>query len=300
VGHAGRVDINGLTPGVHRVEIHAGFDGRSWGPSAFSPVIHVLPPFQDRWWFRALVALVLLTIGWLSTRLYVNRRLAAQRMLFERQQAVLTERMRIAGDMHDDLGVGLSVLKMRSEMALRHEADAAKKSQLQALASTAGELIVNMRHIIWTLNTDQASVEDLMVYITSHVRNSLSEVKITLDMQANGPWPTLELSSEQRRNILLLVKEVLNNILKHARAQHVKFRAKAEGDRLLITITDDGIGMNGNGNGDGGNGLRNMDRRMATLGGKLSISGGTGTTVHMDIPLHGPEAPNKGSIAPGP
>lgn len=285
LGHTGRVDINGLAPGKHRVEVRAGFDGLHWGVAATSPLIEVPPPFQDSWWFRALVALVVLAIGWLSLRLYIHRRLAVQRVAFEREQAVLTERMRIAGDMHDDLGAGLSALKLRSEMALRTEMDPAKREQLGALASTAGELIGSMRQIIWTMNRDQAGLEDLVVYVTSYARGYCAENGLELDVDAPGPWPVITLSTEQRRNVFLVVKEALHNILKHAQARQVGLQLAIGNGNLMVKITDDGVGMCEEASLNGGNGLRNMERRAAALGGSLSVEEGPGTVLRLTVPL---------------
>jgi signal transduction histidine kinase len=253
--------------------------------AASSPLIEVPPPFQDSWWFRGLVAFVVLAIGWLSLRLYIHRRLAVQRVAFEREQAVLTERMRIAGDMHDDLGAGLSALKLRSEMALRTEKDPVKREQLGALASTAGELIGSMRQIIWTMNRDQAGLEDLVVYVTSYARGYCAENRLELDVDAPGPWPAITLSTEQRRNVFLVVKEALHNILKHAQARQVGLHLAIGNGNLMVKVMDDGVGMRNEASRTGGNGLRNMERRAAALGGSLSVEEGAGTVLCLAVPL---------------
>lgn len=289
LGHTGRVDINGLAPGKHRVEVRAGFDGQHWGVAARSPLIEVLPPFHKTWWFRSLVALAVLAIAWLSLRLYIHRRLALQRVAFEREQAVLTERMRIAGDMHDDLGAGLSALKLRSEMALRTEKDPAKREQLGSLARTAGELIGSMRQIIWTMNHDQSSLEDLVVYTANYARTYCAENGLTIDVQDEGPWPAIALTTEQRRNIFLVVKEALHNVVKHAQASRVELQMSPQRG-LSVRLHDDGIGLPRGADLAHGNGLRNMRERITVLGGQLHVDGADGTTLSFVLPLSSTQA----------
>jgi len=216
------------------------------------------------------------------------------------QEGVIAEyriRDQVGRDMHDDLGAGLSALKLRSEMALRKESDPAKKKMLGQLAATSGELIVNMRQIIWTLNEDQRSLADLLAYLGNYVRNYLSDNELTFELIVPEQIPAITLSAQARRNLLLVVKEALHNVVKHAQATHVKLVISCDDD-LNITITDNGIGLQRNADLGVGNGLRNMARRMEVLGGSFGIEGqadeGTGTQLLMLFPL----PTNKGSIAP--
>jgi signal transduction histidine kinase len=297
LGDAGRIDLSGLPSGTHRLEVRASLDGRTWGPSAVSPLITVLPPMHRTWWFLALATLVVLAIIGLSVRLYVQRRLAAQRLVFEREQALLAERMRIAGDMHDDLGAGLSGLKLRSEMAARSETDPAKRTYYVEMARQAGELIGSMRQIIWAMNSDQGSLADLVAYATGYARNYLAENGLEAHITAEGPWPGLQLTTEQRRNLFLVLKEALHNVVKHAQAHRVRITIawQPDGDHgtLEVTVADDGIGLS-NGWAMAGNGSRNMRQRTAALGGTFEINTENGTTVKYAVPL---EPTNKGSIA---
>jgi signal transduction histidine kinase len=205
--------------------------------------------------------------------------------------------MRIAGDMHDDLGAGLSGLKLRSEMAARSETDPAKRTYYVEMARQAGELIGSMRQIIWAMNSDQGSLEDLVAYATGYARNYLSENGLEAHITAEGPWPGLQLTTEQRRNLFLVLKEALHNVVKHAQAHRVRITIawQPDGDHgtLEVTVADDGIGLS-NGGAMAGNGSRNMRQRTVALGGTFEINTENGSTVKYAVPL----APtNKGSIA---
>jgi signal transduction histidine kinase len=246
--------------------------------------VKVLPPFWATWWFRTTSILMAAVLIALAFRAYVKHKLREQREAHAREQAVLTERMRIAGDMHDDLGAGLSALKLRSEMALRVERDPQKREQLGNLARTAGDLIGSMRQIIWTMNTDQSSLEDLVVYATSYARQYGEENGLDLKVDPEGPWPSLQLTAEQRRNIFLILKEALHNVVKHARARRVvvSFQWK---DVLVLEVQDDGIGLMQGAEQGSGNGFRNMRKRAEHIGESLEVTGTNGTRIRMSVPL---------------
>ena len=295
LGSSSRLELNDLPVGRHRVEVRANDGGSVWTKRPLVLHVRVLPPWWSTWWFRIGATLLVALLAWAGVRYYVQERLAEQKAAYEREQAVLKERMRIAGDMHDDLGAGLSGLKLRSEMALRVEKDPAKREQLGNLANTAGELIGSMRQIIWTMNADQAGVEDLAVYTTSYARNYCQENGLGIDVQQMGPWPSLLLTTEQRRNVFLVVKEALHNTVKHARAEHVRLKIHWD-EGLAVEVGDDGIGLSQGADKATGNGLRNMERRIRALGGTFTIEAGQGTRIRFHVPLR--ESPrNQGSIA---
>lgn len=299
LGAAQRIDLFDLAPGAHTIEIQASSDGVAWSSNIGRASVQVHPHFYATWWFRGMVLATILGALLMGFRLYLRDRLRKQRETFEREQAVLAERMRIAGDMHDDLGAGLSALKLRSEMALRVEKDPIKREQLGSLASTAGELIGSMRQIIWTMNTDQSSIEDLVSYTTHYARTYCEQNGLVPEIKAIKEWPAIQLTSEQRRNIFLVVKEALHNVVKHADARTVRVVLRwSEG--LLVDVQDDGVGLPAHTQHSVGNGLRNMRKRIEALGGHIGTETGTalpgdlaGTRIRFSVPLDA----NKGSIA---
>lgn len=294
IGNASRIDLNALAVGDHRIEVRASLDGINWGATTQALRVTVRPPFWATWWFRLLAASLIALIAWAGIRYYVRERLAEQRAASAREQAVLNERMRIADDMHDDLGAGLSGLKLRSEMALRVEQDPAKRELLSAMASGAGELIGSMRQIIWTMNSDQAGIEDLVVYAGNYARTYAEANGLAIEVEQGGPWPVAVLSSELRRNVFLVMKEALHNTVKHARARRIRLRM-AWADGLLVEIQDDGTGLPPGSDQAIGNGLRTMEKRIAALGGSIAITARQGTLVRFSVPVR---LPNQGSIAP--
>jgi len=249
----------------------------------------------------SLVALLVLSgvyLGYRSRQRNKDRLAALEviRLQQERTIAELRIREQVGRDMHDDLGAGLSGLKLRSEMAARVETDPAKRAHFAAMADQAGELIRSMRQIIWAMNHDQASVEDLVVYTSSYLRSYCEQNGIEPVVSIERNLPPIDLSAEQRRNFFLVVKEALHNVVKHANARTVRMTVvSGPDDHLLMTVEDDGIGLPLHARESVGNGLRNMERRIASLGGRIEFAPGTnaagngaGTCLRIDIPLRSP------------
>ena len=284
LGAAQRIDLFDLPTGGHRIEVQASANGVDWSAAPAMVDVVVLPPFWASLWFRALVIGAIALVILVAFRIYLLGRLRKQREAFQQEQAVLQERVRIASDMHDDLGAGLSALKLRSEMALRVEKDPLKREQLGSLANTAGDLIGSMRQIIWTMNADQTSVEDLVVYTSNYARTYCDQNALAITVETQGPWPDARLSSEQRRNMFLVVKEALHNTVKHAQATTVRLEMRWS-DGLKVELSDDGIGLPKGSENAVGNGLRNMRKRITSLGGTLFMNGEQGASIRFHVPI---------------
>jgi two-component system sensor histidine kinase DesK len=224
-----------------------------------------------------------------------RQRLAGLELLRLQQERTIDElriRDQLGRDMHDDLGAGLSALKLRSEMALRSETDPHRRQRLADIAERSGELIDNMRQLLWTMSNDQRSLEDLVAYAGSYARKYLSEHGIRADIRTSGTWPNILLTSEERRDLFLVLKEALHNVVKHAHADLVQVILAWDG-RLHMTVKDNGTGTDVR--ASAGNGLNNMRQRIERLGGHFEVDNGDGTTLHCWAPLGSPP----GSSSPG-
>jgi len=284
IGAAQRIDLFDLPTGAHAIEVAASHDGLSWSTSPAQAQVEVLPPFHATWWFRAGALITLILLASIAFRIYLTGRLRKQREAFEREQAVLRERERIASDMHDDLGAGLSGLKLRSEMALRVEKDPAKREQLASLAASAGEIIGSMRQMIWAMDEGQSSVHDLLAYATSYARSYCEQNNLTITVRMADGIPDARVTAQQRRNIFLVLKEALHNSVKHAQASRIEIHIEWE-NGLRMRITDDGIGLPKAADAGTGNGMRNMRKRVEDLHGRFEVHGEVGTVLSLQVPI---------------
>lgn len=206
----------------------------------------------------------------------------AQRVEQEREIAELRIREQVSRDMHDDLGAGLSALRLRSELALRTETDPQRREVLMGMAEQAGELIGNMRQLIWAIS-EGGDLSGTLDHLESYTRTYLTANGLHAEILREGDPPLTDLEPGQRRHLLMILKEALHNVVKHASADHVRVRL-AWIDGLRIEVQDDGVGMVDEDPQNKGRGLLNMRERARELGGTLQIATQAGTCITIAIP----------------
>lgn len=213
-------------------------------------------------------------------RLETERKVVALNAHLEGQQL---ERLRIAEDLHDDFGSGLSKISLLSEVVKKK---AAASAELDKISAAARELLLKMSEVVWALNFHNDTLSSLAGYIRRYTVGFFedSEVRCRFDIP---DLPATHLSGELRRNLFLVVKESLHNTLKHARATQVELHFALRQDVLEIRIEDNGQGFDTTGAEKTGNGLSNMERRMQQSGGTFEIKSmpGKGTTSTIRLPL---------------
>jgi signal transduction histidine kinase len=208
-----------------------------------------------------------------------------QRLIFEKQQAVEFERTRIATDMHDDLGAGLSRIKFLSEnIDIKIKREQPVTDDISKIKEYASEMISNMGEIIWALNRGNDSLSDLLSYVRAYAAEYLMDNGIVCTIKAPDEFPSRFVSGDFRRNIFLAVKEALHNVVKHSGANHVTIEISVTG-MLSIVIADNGKGIDAGMKRPHSNGIINMGRRMKEIGGSMGIRHERGTTITLATPL---------------
>lgn len=192
------------------------------------------------------------------------------------------ERQRIAREMHDDLGAGLTtILYQASSLKASGKAD---DSQLDKICETSATLVSQMRDIVWAMNYENDTLDTLVAYIRHQGGSMLSQNDINYEINVPDEIPDIAVRGEQRRNIYLATREALHNVIKHANATKVKMDITVA-DSLEINIADDGKGISVVDNA-WGNGLKNMEARMRQSGGSFSYSSTEpGTLIRLALPL---------------
>jgi len=225
-----------------------------------------------------LIAFVL--IIYFITREYTRTKIRKKEQEFEKLRLVEEERMRIARDMHDDLGGGLTTIKMMSEQAGREKND----PLLDDISNTAVDLVDRMRQIVWTLNEDQNSVGDLLYYMVAYSRDYLRKNQIGFSCTP-VPESEIKLTSVERRNVFLSVKEILTNVVKHSDAKNVRIELDVSHGELKILIRDDGKGLSVPSENNYGNGLKNIKKRIEQLNGTIDVQNMPGLQITLRIEL---------------
>ena len=281
-----------LQPGQYSFDMQATNSDGVWSNRVRSIDIQILPPFWQKTWFRFLVFIVLLGIIWSIFRSIHKRELRRkdlelreQKLELEKQIALQNERNRIATEMHDDLGGGLTTINFLSQKLLRGLNEGPNKDALRKILANSSQLVTNMSEIIWAMNSKFDSLENLIAYIRRYARNYLDDHDINLVFLAADKIPELEISGMKRRHVFLVIKEALHNIVKHSNADQVRIVISINSKILELIISDNGIGLEENAKSTG-HGLANMQSRIEDIHGQVKIISESGTKINIEIPLH--------------
>ncbi len=218
-----------------------------------------------------------------------RERLKAENLLneYEKEIAVYKgqqeERQRISADMHDELGSGMTAIRLMSEIA-RNKMKENTPIEIEKISRSADEVLNKMNAIIWSMNSGNDSVDNLVSYIRAYALEYFEGTPITCRIFTPENINQRELSGDKRRNIFLCVKETLTNVLKHSKASEVRIYFVTE-DVLTIKIADNGVGIDLQKLRQFGNGLKNIAKRMESIGGHYQIENKEGTVTTLRLTL---------------
>lgn len=202
----------------------------------------------------------------------------------EKQKSIEQERERISHDMHDDLGAGISALKLQAEFLKYKTDDNDLQNDIDELLKTSEEMNISMREMLWSLNSGNDTLGSFIDYAILYTGNFLKKTKIVLHAECGNIIFDTPMSTELRRNLFLCLKEAVNNVYKHSQADVLKLSFSQNENKILISIEDNGKGIPGS--RSEGNGLRNMNRRMNEVGGECNIlSTSSGTMLTFEATL---------------
>ena len=289
-----------LAPNDYQFRVTACSSQGVWNESGASLNFTVQPYFYQTWWFRFAAAVLILGASAGIARMAVVRKFRRRLAQIEQQHAVERDRARIAQDIHDDIGAGLTQITLLSELARREPAEIG--GHLDRISTSARHLTRSMDEIVWAVDPQHDTFNGLIDYISAFAEDFLRVAGIRCRMEVPGALPNLRVEAELRYNLFLAVKEALNNVVKHSRATEVWLRLKVEGSGFTLSIEDNGCGYNGVPgaktilNGDrlaNGSGLHNLEKRLAAVGGRCVVRNvaGTGMQVDMTIHLNGASSP---------
>lgn len=281
-----KVRYSALRPGNYTFLLKVSNNDGLWNDTPLALKITITPPFWETWWFRSLTLAMALGITLLSIRLYVKQKVRARTIELEKQQMLYDERLRISKDVHDDLGAGLSKISLMAELAKQKTAHAGLEGDIQHISATSKELVDNMRDLIWVLNPENTTLEQLTARLREYCADYLEQMPLQVTLDFPAVVPVMRIAREAQRNIFLTAKEAINNCVKHAGATKLNVTLAIEHEHLHLIMHDDGHGFDVNAPGNRGNGLRNMRQRIEAIGGTFTITSAPGnTTVALIMPL---------------
>jgi signal transduction histidine kinase len=259
------------------------------------------PSIINRALFYYETGLVLELIFFLSGLAYKNRRdiidrvkererlkLENERKEFDKLMAVMAakqeERDRISADMHDELGSGVTHIRLMSEI-VKNKIKDQHYNELEKISNSANDLLGKMNTIIWTMKSSNDTLESLVAYIRVNAIEFFDNTPIECSVKTPNVIPQVDISGEKRRNIFLSVKEALNNAMKHSQATHIIIEIMIKGSTLIIKISDDGVGIDTEKLRRFGNGLNNMKRRMESIEGSFKVENNGSAMITFEVPI---------------
>ncbi|MGH7598700.1 MAG: sensor histidine kinase [bacterium] len=284
-----------LQPGDYTFEVTAmNADGvESVAPAAFPFTIS--PPFWQRWWFMAFCAVILGSVLYAIHVVRLNRLLEIEKI-----------RARIATDLHDDIGAGLTHIGLLSQVALQrsgapqnreHEASSPAAEQapspprelnqaMERVGNIARELSAAMSDVVWSVNPQHDSMAALQRRLRTFAHEICEAKGIALQFEVAERMTSVKLHPEIRRNLLLIAKEALHNAVKYSGSSSVSVKFLLNHKNILMEVVDAGKGFEV-AQAKNGNGLANMRTRAEKLGGRFEIVSelGKGTRIQLIAPI---------------
>ncbi len=301
----GATETNQSTNGVTRFETDATFDeihlihnGGAIGWK-FSQMVAatsfgdlLLTHFWQRGWFFAAAGSGLLVTVAGVAQLFERQRVRRQIRRLEQEHVVATERARIARDIHDELGANLTKIHQLADMMDQpnDEPDRLRTDIIsRAISQTARDTIRSMDEIVWAVNSQNDTLNEMADYLVYYCEDFLRPTGITCVLDVPLQLPGISVTAEIRHNIFMVVKEALNNAVKHATAGQIILRLDFTeiANLLTVQVEDNGRGFHLREIKIAGNGLENMRKRLDAIGGVLDLQSevGRGTTVKLKITL---------------
>jgi ligand-binding sensor domain-containing protein/two-component sensor histidine kinase len=265
----------GLGPGDYELQARAVNADGDVSPEPASVKFTVTPPFWRTWWFLTLALGSVAAVATAFHRYRVAQILAVERL-----------RLRIASDLHDDIGSTLAQVSMLGELAKRSlNGDNREASGLiDRMAEASRHAVSAMSDIVWSIHPGADDMAGLSERMRRFGCELLSSRGIDFELDVSEAGRTVPVGMEARRDLLLIFKESIHNAARHSGCRSVQARVGAADDGLWLSIRDDGTGFDPT-RPSGGRGLMTMRTRAERHGGRWEVtSGSSGTKVEVLIP----------------
>jgi ligand-binding sensor domain-containing protein/two-component sensor histidine kinase len=259
-----------LAPGSYIFHAKGSNSDGVWNNEGISLKVEILPPFWKTWWFILISILLIGALVSFLISMKVKHLLAMEKL-----------KVRLAADLHDNVGAGLTEISILSELTAHEVKNTSEgaANKLNNISDTARQLVDSMSDIVWFVNPKRDSLHDLIVRLKDSYSDLLSELGVSFRTNNIESIKNVKIPMDIRQNLFLIFKEGINNSIKHSNCKRINLEANLDGTSLSMTLHDDGSGIPSDIN-NSGNGLRNMKERAITLGGELQInSSSNGTTI---------------------
>lgn len=259
-----------LPPGEYYFRVHARNSNGIWSEDISIIRFTVTPPFWMSWWFIALVIASIVGIIYLFYRNYqVMKMVDIERM-----------RVRIASDLHDDVGASLTEIALQSDFLQASNTDSEFKQSLNQIGKQCRHVVTSLDDIVWSIDARNDTLGDLTDRMQDYIINVLEPKNFKVSYDFEELKMDNKLPVPVKENVYLIFKEAVNNIAKYSNGDEVKVSMESDGEKYKFEVYDNGT--SGKGLKKTGHGLRNMEMRAQRTGGNFHFNDEDGFTITLE------------------
>ncbi|MGC3961000.1 MAG: ATP-binding protein [Verrucomicrobiota bacterium] len=263
--------------------------------------VRVALPYWRTSWFWS-VTFVVVTLAFVGAfRYYSWRRVQQAVAKLQQQHALEQERLRIAQDIHDDLGARITQISIVSGMAQKDGTVSDKaRTEFDRISMMSRDLVSALYETVWAVNPENDNVEAVGSYLCQRINELCVQAGLRCRLNVSSLPRNVEISSRARHNLSMVANEAVHNVIKHANATLVTVKITFEDSVLMVVIADNGCGFPKEVVATRGYGLTNMHRRMSDIGGTCEVKNGVGNGTSIQLQLDFKTAPKTGRVSTEP
>jgi signal transduction histidine kinase len=290
-GNVGATHYTNLSRGSYRFHVAADDIFGNISGTETTLTVLVPPPLWRTSWFWSVMAILVFTLAIGGGRYFAWHRMRGEMARLKNQQTLDKERLRIAQDIHDDLGASITEISLASALAQKRPSLSQEASEdFKRIHRMSRELVSALYETVWAVNPENDNLDALGGYLCQMVNHFCEQAQLSCRLAISDLPRDVEVSSQTRHNVIMTVKEALHNVVKHSQASEAHLHVSLELELLTIRLHDNGCGFEMTRKSTG-NGLVNMQRRLVEIGGTCRIESqvGVGTTVEMRLLVRNPQ-----------
>jgi len=269
-GNQHTATFTNLNPGSYLFKVKGANSDGVWNENGAVLRVVITPLFWQTWWFRLFaVAAIIGMVVWLI-RHRLERLLEIERL-----------RVRIASDLHDDIGATLTKIALHSDLIQDDVGSPEISASLRKISAMSRELVTTMSDVVWSIDARNDTAGHLIDRMRDFANSVCSPRQITVQFEQSGIDPNKNVSADVRQNLYLIFKEAVHNAAKYAEASQLFITLKNLNGVFTMKIADDGQGFAA-ARRQSGHGLRNMQMRAQRLGAKLEVKTENGVIVTLE------------------
>ncbi len=270
-GNEHTASFTNLDPGNYIFRVKGSNNHGLWNEQGISISIIITPPWWATWWFRIIMFLMFIGIGYSFYRYRVNKLLEMERL-----------RIQIASDLHDDIGSALTRIAVHSEIIQTTTEKEKVSSASKRIGNMSREIITTLSDVVWSIDSRNDTVGDLIDRMRDFLETVFPAGSIHIDFQTKGLHFDQKVEQSLRQNVYLIFKEAVNNAAKHSGADEIRITLVNGDGKFKMEIADNGTGINEEEKQKGHHGIENMELRAKRINGELIINNlekGTSVTL---------------------